>query len=156
LPSEDEWYKAAYYDGSTYYDYPTGTDTVPDNNLPSLDSGNSANFKVGPEYTTGDSSYPMTDAGAYTLSPSPYGTFDQGGNVWEWNEAHINVLSRKLRGGSWGSGSGELRSSAFAGTGATSGSVGIGFRVATVPEPGTAVLAMVGCVLMLWWSKRRK
>ncbi len=24
IPSEDEWYKAAYYDGGVYYDYPTG------------------------------------------------------------------------------------------------------------------------------------
>ena len=47
IPSEDEWYKAAYYDGSTYHDYPTGTDTTPDNNLPSADSGNSANFNDG-------------------------------------------------------------------------------------------------------------
>ena len=35
--------------------------------------------------TTGNSSYPNTDVGAYTVSASPYGTFDQGGNVWEWN-----------------------------------------------------------------------
>jgi formylglycine-generating enzyme required for sulfatase activity len=26
------------------------------------------------------------DVGAYALSDSPYGTFDQGGNAWEWNE----------------------------------------------------------------------
>jgi len=52
LTSEDEWYKAAYYDGGgIYYDYPTGTDTTPDNNLPSLDTGNSANFNDG-GYTT--------------------------------------------------------------------------------------------------------
>ncbi len=31
IPSEDEWYKAAYYDGGSdvYYDYPTGSDSVP-------------------------------------------------------------------------------------------------------------------------------
>ena len=31
LPSEDEWYKAAYYDGntSTYFDYANGKDTAP-------------------------------------------------------------------------------------------------------------------------------
>ena len=26
LPNEDEWYKAAYFDGTSYFDYPTGTD----------------------------------------------------------------------------------------------------------------------------------
>ena len=32
LPSVDEWYKAAYYDPTSgvYYDYPTGSDSVPD------------------------------------------------------------------------------------------------------------------------------
>jgi hypothetical protein len=31
IPTEDEWYKAAYYDGSAgvYYDYPTGSDDAP-------------------------------------------------------------------------------------------------------------------------------
>ena len=29
-----------------------------------------------------------------------------------------------------------------------------GFRVATVPEPSTAVLAIFGCALMLWWNSR--
>lgn len=31
VPNEDEWYKAAYYDGntSTYFDYATGSDTAP-------------------------------------------------------------------------------------------------------------------------------
>jgi hypothetical protein len=28
----------------------------------------------------------LTDVGAYNSSPSYYGTFDQGGNVREWNE----------------------------------------------------------------------
>ena len=26
LPNEDEWYKAAYFDGTSYFDYPAGTD----------------------------------------------------------------------------------------------------------------------------------
>jgi Sulfatase-modifying factor enzyme 1 len=156
LTSEDEWYKAAYYNGSSYYDYPTATDTTPDNNLPSSDSGNSANF-YDSGYTTGDSNYPMTDAGAYTLSASPYGTFDQGGNVWEWNEALISGSSRGLRGGSGYDFSDILLASNRILSISPPLEHGVvGFRVATVPEPGTAVLAMIGCVLMLWWSKRRK
>ena len=102
LPTEDEWYKAAYFDGSTYFDYAAGSDSTPNNNLPSADTGNSANFfDIDHGYTTGDNSYSTTDVGDYGLSASPYGTFDQGGNVWEWNETPISS-GRGLRGGSWG------------------------------------------------------
>ena len=35
IPSEDEWYKAAYYDAtSSYYNYPTSSNTVPTSALP--------------------------------------------------------------------------------------------------------------------------
>jgi ABC-type bacteriocin/lantibiotic exporter with double-glycine peptidase domain len=43
----------------------------------------------------------LTPVGAYTGSAGFYGTFDQGGNVWEWNDAVISVDFRGLRGGSW-------------------------------------------------------
>ena len=39
--------------------------------------------------------------GAYTGSASPYGTYDQGGNVAEWNEEIVSGSNRGLRGGSW-------------------------------------------------------
>ena len=42
----------------------------------------------------------LTDGGSYPGSPSFYGTCDQGGNVWEWNDAVIGSF-RGLRGGSW-------------------------------------------------------
>ena len=101
MASEDEWYKAAYYEPGdkiadtvgSYYSYATKSNILPDNNLPDLDSGNSANYvAVTPSavYTTGNSDYPQTDAGAYTLSDSPYGTFDQSGSVLEWNESPID------------------------------------------------------------------
>ncbi|MCA9232439.1 MAG: SUMF1/EgtB/PvdO family nonheme iron enzyme, partial [Planctomycetales bacterium] len=50
IPSEDEWYKAAYYDpnggggSGVYYGYPLSTFAIPNNNPPSADTGNSANF----------------------------------------------------------------------------------------------------------------
>jgi len=104
LANEDEWYKAAYYKGggtsAGYWDYPTGSDTAPTNDLPP-GSGNSANcaipnasgYVLGPPYYT-------TDVGAYTTSPSPYGTFDQGGNQWEWTETDDGG-SKVQRGGGW-------------------------------------------------------
>jgi len=154
IPSEDEWYKAAYYDpsGGTYYDYPTSTDVLADlnNNLPSSDTGNSANFSDG-GYTTGDSSYPMTDVGAYAISGSPYGTFDQGGNVWEWNEALIRSSLRGVRGGSWtGDGvSGDMAASDRLSSDPTFEDNFFGFRVASIPEPSTLLLGAMASIGML-------
>lgn len=48
----------------------------------------------------------LTDAGANPLSASLYGTFDQGGNVWDWNETPpFPSSARGLRGGYWESSS---------------------------------------------------
>jgi sulfatase modifying factor 1 len=105
IPSEDEWYKAAYHknDGVTgnYWDYPMGSSAAPDNGNPGGDSGNSANFYDG-DYTIG-SPYWRTEGGYFGLSDSPYDTFDQGGNIREWNESVVYEGSgysyRGLRGG---------------------------------------------------------
>ena len=97
IPSEDEWYKAAYHknDGVTgnYWDYPTSSNSVPINVLGDpTDPGNNATYYD--YYGTGTGGYTIgspyyrTEVGAHENSDSPYGTFDQGGNVWEWNEAN--------------------------------------------------------------------
>src|SRR4030095_9526612 len=93
LPSEDEWYKAAYYDAITvsYFDYPAGSNAQITCSTPTA-TPNSANCS----YVAGD----VTPRGSYTGSASPYGTFDQGGNLWEWNEAIIDGRFPVLRGGS--------------------------------------------------------
>ena len=104
IPSEDEWYKAAYHynDGVTgnYWDYPTGNDSVPSNDLVKpIDPGNNATFYAG-GYSIGPP-YWRTEVGAHENSDSPYGTFDQGGNVFESNEAIVRDSFRGLRGGSF-------------------------------------------------------
>jgi formylglycine-generating enzyme required for sulfatase activity len=92
LTSENEWYKAAYYSPvGVYYDYPMGSDTQTGCVVPASDTGNSAN--CGPVLSA------LTNVGAYTLSDSPYGTYDQGGNVWEWNEQNVSGSYRGFRGG---------------------------------------------------------
>ncbi len=134
IPSEDEWYKAAYYDGdsSVYYDYPTSSDSVPSNDLIDPDPGNNANFyDSGP--TIGDPYY-RTVVGDFENSESPYGTFDQGGNMWELNEA---ILSGSYRGGRGGAfhiyGSYLLAAYRGDASNPTNEDSYIGFRVAEVP-----------------------
>jgi len=104
IPTEDEWYKAAYHknDGVTgnYFDYPTSSDTVPSNDLISPDPGNNATFHLPGDYTIGDPYY-RTEVGEHENSYSPYGTFDQGGNIHEWNETSLSGAYRVMRGGSF-------------------------------------------------------
>ncbi|NLE36871.1 MAG: formylglycine-generating enzyme family protein [Pirellulaceae bacterium] len=93
IPRVNEWYKAAYHqnDGVTgnYWTYPTGTDIDPSNQLLDPDPGNTVNCLGWDEsYTLGSPCW-TTEVGAFENSASPYGTFDQGGNVWEWNETAI-------------------------------------------------------------------
>ena len=95
IPTLDEWYKAAYYDPATnsYFRFPTSSNTIPSNSY--ADTGNNANFYVNlVGYTVGPPLY-FTDVGHFAASASPNGTFDQGGNVWEWNETLINLEADK-------------------------------------------------------------
>ncbi len=164
LPSEDEWYKAAYYDGdsSVYYDYPTGTDTEPSNVLsnPASDPGNNANFYdyygTGNNGLTIGSPYYTTEVGDFENSASPYGTFDQGGNIMEWNETLIGP-SRGVRGSYWNNYSHSLAASYRDDRSTpTNEDDNIGFRVASVPEPSTIILLLTGALGLLFYRIRRK
>jgi len=148
LPSEDEWYKAAYYRGggtnAGYWDYPTQSDTAP-----------TAEGPTGTDLVNGSANYGnvvghLCDVGAYTAMPShsAYDTFDQGGNVWEWNETAMYEIYRGLRGGSFDYGYGTLHASNrldydFSNQPSLRES-NVGFRVAYVPEPGTFCFLVLG------------
>jgi len=140
LPSENEWYKAAYYNpaGSNYFLYPTASSSVPT----AVASGTGAGTAV----YNGVASGPATITSAGGLSP--YGTMGQGGNVWEWNESAYDGTNsstsedRAIRGGSWFDPGFVLRSSVRFLV-PTDEDVDIGFRVASVPEPSTAVLVLM-------------
>jgi len=148
LTSENEWYKAAYNSpGGGYFAYPAGSDspTVCTAPTATANSGN-CNAAVGA----------VTDVGAYPDSASPYGTFDQGGNVWEWNEAEDSVSRRGIRGGNWNVPASSLAAS-FPYHGAPVGEGDyLGFRVASlVPEPDaglSGLLVMTG----VWLASRRR
>ena len=135
IPTEDEWYKAAYHknDGVTgnYFDYPTSNDSVPSNDLVDPDPGNNATFYDN-DYTIG-APYYRTEVGAHENSDSPYGTFDQAGNVWVWNEAVIGS-TRGMRGGSFNTIVGNLHAATRGNGYPRSEGSYLGFRVAEVPE----------------------
>ncbi|MCC7086452.1 MAG: SUMF1/EgtB/PvdO family nonheme iron enzyme [Pirellulales bacterium] len=162
IPTEDEWYKAAYYDPNYgglgiggYWEYPTGTDAVPGNDITeATNPGNNANFDLGGQ--TIGSPYYRTEVGEFEWSDSPYGTFDQGGNVREWNETEVYGWSRVVRGGSYIYNSEHLRAYSRAdGNGPTGEHNMLGFRVASIPEPASIMLCLAG-VLMLMLRRGRK
>jgi formylglycine-generating enzyme required for sulfatase activity len=100
IPTEDEWYKAAYYKGggtnAGYWSYATQSDNRPISEPPGghAEPPGSANISAGfgssPTYVLG---YPFwrTEVGMYRYSPSPYETFDQTGNVKEWNQTVVTI-----------------------------------------------------------------
>ncbi len=158
IPTTNEWYKAAYYDGdnSVYYDYSTGSDSLPSNDLVNPDPGNNANFMDGPGtdgYTIGGPYY-MTKVGDFENSASPYGTFDQGGNLSELNESVIGSSFRGLRGGNWLNHSIILPASFGNSNYPTSEYMVVGFRVALVPEPSTIILLLTGALGFLLYRRR--
>ena len=87
--------------------------------------------------------------GAHENSDSAYGTFDQGGNVWEWNEAILDGSSRGVRGGAFFSYAYSLEAAYRYYSNPAGQDDDVGFRVAAVPEPATlTLLALGGLVLM--------
>lgn len=96
LPTNDEWYKAAYWDAAAkrYWKYPTRSDELP--------RQDQANYERGDVLAVG-APYYLADVDAYVDSPSPCGALQMGGNVWEFLEdCFRNPLGNKLRGGSFG------------------------------------------------------
>ena len=121
LTSENEWYKAAYYQGNgTYTLYATGSAT-PAASAPTT-APNSAN------YNNAVGGY--TDVGAYTGSPSHYGTFDQAGNIWNWNESIFPDGTRGLRGNAFVHDASMLRSTFRYNNEPGREGLHVGFRVA--------------------------
>jgi sulfatase modifying factor 1 len=154
LPSEDEWYKAAYYDPTKdgiggYWQFGTRSDAVPAS-LPPPGTANSANLGSGAGSggaanfmaTTGaafDSGVNyLTEVGAYSAARSHYGLSDLDGLVYDWTEATRTSFGNELpiyRGGSWRypeTFTGASYRNTYSGAGAAS-YAWYGFRVAALP-----------------------
>jgi formylglycine-generating enzyme required for sulfatase activity len=144
IPTLNEWHKAAYHknDGATgnYFEFPTSADNAPANALIDPDPGNNATFNSGVQGI--GAPYYRTEAGAHENSDSPYGTFDQGGNINEWTETLVNpgqTDNRAIRGGSFNDAVDLLRASrVVVGTLPDQNNLLIGFRLALLSTPCTA------------------
>jgi formylglycine-generating enzyme len=158
LPSENEWYKAAYYDPRTtaqggppldshYWLYPTSSNAIPNASAPTA-TPNSANYNMPVNGS-------LTAVGAYTGTTSPYGAFDMGGDVSQWNESFL-VSHGAWRGSFFALPSIGLLSSARLATGNPfEESESVGFRVAMIPEPSSFVLGAIGIAGLAAWGWRR-
>jgi formylglycine-generating enzyme required for sulfatase activity len=167
LPTEHEWYKAAYHqpsveggDSDDYWLYPTASNTDPTiataNSVGDISNpgSNVANYALGAAWDA-EIRYVTTVGSAGPLSQGFYGTADQGGNVWEWNEPWVGEGVRSLRGGALAYSASSMRATTLPLSAQSNFQAPyFGFRVAAVPEPSTAVLAIVGCGLM-WLLRRR-
>jgi choice-of-anchor C domain-containing protein len=150
IPSEDEWYKAAYYDptpgaggGDNYWTYPTRSDSVP--TVAAADSfgnvsnpgANVANYNSGADWNSQNGN--LTTVGSAAAN-NYYGTFDQGGNVHELTDALYSNGNRGLRGSSMILLESQMRASTTLTAPPDAHFVGVGFRVASLDQPDALIL----------------
>ncbi|MFM9133933.1 MAG: SUMF1/EgtB/PvdO family nonheme iron enzyme, partial [bacterium] len=144
LPTEDQWYKAAYYspslDGGTggYYLYATQSDDGPGNTIGSApnqvnyidDFSGSNTYSVTQKPAIDATQNYLTDVGYFRQSPSHYGAFDLNGNVYAWNDLDgTQGVVRGLRGGFGFAGPPSLQSTTFAQAGVGREANDTGIRV---------------------------
>jgi len=162
LPSENEFYKAAYgkSNGSGYYLYPTASDSKPT----AVASGTTAGTAV--YNSVGTAPAFVYQAGGL----SPYGIMGGGGNVYQWEESAFDGVNdsitenRFVSGAAWYDTDFNMRSSsqALLSSGPDQlGSAVLGFRVASVdiasiPEPSTYALFGIGAIGMLMVMRKKK
>lgn len=136
LPTEDEWVKAAYWNGTYLQTYATYGDSLPTEDV-------DTNYDLTYEYMA-----KPWDVGSGTKEIN--GTYDMMGNVWEWMESPYLTddyrfdSDRVIRGGGCFSGETVLKSSHRGGNVPYNENNPRGFRVASVPEPTSLVLISLG------------
>lgn len=153
LPSENEWVKAAYWNGTTLQTHAI----IHGQNLHQGDgiNGTGWNYYYNDKYATSPYGPWAVGSGSEELN----GTFDMMGNVWEWMENPYFVgntiypgvytpdSGRSVRGGSYsyyGDSSYSLSSLARYINSPEIGGENFGFRVASIPEPTSLLLLALG------------
>ena len=151
IPTEDEWYKAAYYqpaaqggDSDDYWLYATQSNTGPtiatatatgDVANPAQDV---ANYLAGADWNGVNGN--VTTVGS-AQSVTFYGALDMNGNVVEWNETAFGTFSRGIRGGSIGSNQLSLAATARFSVNANNNFANnVGFRLAAGAPPQPLIL----------------
>jgi formylglycine-generating enzyme required for sulfatase activity len=159
LPTENEWVKAAYWNGSALQEYAT----KPGESLTQGDgrSGSGWNY-----FTTHCATTPAGPWSVGSGSQELNGTYDMMGNDYEWVESPLITADygafskRYARGGSWPDTSDLLASSYRMGAAANIWPYGeannVGFRVASVPEPSTLVMLLAVDLTALFYRRRKR
>lgn len=130
LPTEDEWYKAAYFTGSGYSLYANGTATVP---VAEVDAVYDRDKTTGPW---------TADSGTVEQN----GTFNMMGNVWEQLESafdgNLDSIGEDMayRGGGFWLGASKLPSTNRESDSPDTEYGNVGLRIVAIPEPGTISL----------------
>lgn len=138
LPTEDEWVKAAYWNGSTLQTYATPGNTIPVEDM-------EANYG----WESGCGLW-NTASGSEELN----GTYNMMGNVLEWMESpsywsgYTWNARRMVRGGTFNGSANELTLSYRNEFLPEDDYSSMGFRVASVPEPATLLLLGLGGVMV--------
>lgn len=146
LPTENEWVKAAYWNGTSLQTYATKSSE-------SFHQGNGVN---GSGWNYFDSGYATNPHGPWAVgsgSEELNGTYDMMGNVWEWTESPYSdpnygtASHRGLRGGSYYNYSSHL-TSPYRGYDYPHEEFDTsGFRVASqIPEPSSMIFFLLGVV----------
>jgi len=140
IVSENEWYKAAFYNGltSTYYAYTNRSDSPP---------------------STSDANYNNVIGHVFDVtygSDSYYGTYGQGGNVREWTDTIVGSAYKALRGGAFMNNESALSSLSRNDGDMSYQKYDIGFRVVVIPEPSTYAMIFGALALGLAIYRRCK
>jgi len=147
LPTQDEWFNAAYVSGSSTQLYSTVGGALP---TAEVDAVYDRTFDEYPPSSTPWS----VDDGTFEIN----GTKNMMGNVWEWQESAVSGVNdpsndsqmMSFQGGDWFLGSGKLRSDTYSEDERGNDEYNIGMRIVAVPESATVSLISLSALGFLF------